>query len=192
MINKQDFKKIKDHMERYDEKNEEIIRDSRFIVKLSKLIINALHRNDLNSAEQNIIEINKKIRAMNKKTSKFSALRYSGSYKVALQEYVEAIAFYHYIKHKKLPSLKELEVEPEVFVAGTCDLTGELVRKAINSVTKENYRVAVEIKDFIENIYSQFLEINFKGELRRKFDSIKYDLKKLEDIVYELKVRDKI
>ena len=36
-------------------------------------------------------------------------------------------------------------------------------------------------------------KIDFKnGELRRKYDGIKYDIKKLDDLVFQLKMKDKI
>ncbi|MBN2367807.1 hypothetical protein JXC34_02220 [Candidatus Woesearchaeota archaeon] len=50
-----------------------------------------------------------------------------------------------------------------------------------------------EIKKFVETIYNEFLEFELRnGELRKKSDSIKYNLKKIEEILYELKLREKI
>jgi len=74
-----------------------------------------------------------------------------------------------------------------------CDLTGELVRRAINKAINEQYSESVEIRDVVAMIYENLMQFDFRnGELRRKFDSIKYDLKKLEDLVLELKLKDKI
>jgi len=76
---------------------------------------------------------------------------------------------------------------------GLCDLTGELVRKAVNDVIKKNFKQAMEIKDLVDEIYGEFLKFNLRNsELRRKSDQIKWNLKKLEDVVFELKLKGKI
>ena len=41
----------------------------------------------------------------------------------------------------------------------------------------------------ISAIYGRDLK---NGELRRKYDGIKYDVKKLDDLVFQLKMKDKI
>ena len=70
---------------------------------------------------------------------------------------------------------------------GLCDLTGELTRKAVNSAINGDYKGVKKIKELVENIYGQFIQLDIRdNELRRKFDSIKWDLKKLEDLVCEL------
>ena len=75
---------------------------------------------------------------------------------------------------------------------GLCDLCGELTRKAVNSVIAENYSLVLEIKDFITQLHEDLELFSLSGELRKKFDSIKYHLSKLEDIVLRLKLSDKI
>ena len=76
---------------------------------------------------------------------------------------------------------------------GLCDLSGELVRKAVNDVIKKNFKEAMIIKNLVEEIYGEFLELNLRNsELRRKSDQIKWSLKKLEDIVFELKVKGRL
>ena len=51
---------------------------------------------------------------------------------------------------------------------------------------------AKKIRDFVEELYGEMLKFNFRnGELRRKFDGIKYDLKKLEDLVLDLTLKQR-
>jgi len=74
-----------------------------------------------------------------------------------------------------------------------CDLTGELGRKAVHDVIKKNFSEAVIIKDIVDEIYGEFLKFNLRNsELRKKSDQIKWNLKKLEDIVFELKIKGRI
>jgi len=193
IINKDDIEKIKKYMVEHDEKNEQLIRKSRDVLKLSKHLINSIHRENETAADKFSVEINKEVAELKKMVDSQPGLTYSGSYKVAIQEYVEAVSFMEYVRNNKLPTTGQLDVGIEHYLLGICDLTGELVRKAINAVTKEDYQTAVKIRDFIDELYSFLIGIDFRNsELRRKFDSIKYDLKKLEDVVYELKLREKI
>ena len=187
------FQDIKEQMSLHEEKFEQVFSQSRKILKTSKKLINSVQRDDFEKAEENFNKINQEFVEIYDTANKDQKLLYSGPYKIAMQEYVEAIGFYELIKNGNLVSYNKLKVDAENYVMGICDLIGELVRWTINQVTKENYQAANKSKEITEEIYSNLLEIDFKnGEIRKKFDSIKYHLKKLEDITYELKLRDKI
>jgi len=193
MIDKSEFKEMETQIAGFDEKRDRIIKDSRNVLKLSKQIIYALHRSEIREAEKLIADIKKELESLKKHTEKHPELLFLPSYKVAVQEYVEAAAYFNWIKSKKLVTRKELGVDTESYLLGICDLTGELVRKAINSAIKQDYNTAFEIKEFVSELYGELLRFDFRNsELRRKFDSIKYDLKKLEDLVLELKLKEKI
>ena len=44
-----------------------------------------------------------------------------------------------------------------------------------------------KIKNFVEDVYGEFLKFDLRnGQLRKKSDSIKWNLKKLEEILYDL------
>jgi len=91
------------------------------------------------------------------------------------------------VTKKKIPTRKELGIDTESYLLGMCDLTGELVRKAVNSAIKRNFKEVLEIKELVSDIYSLFLEFDLRnGELRKKMDSIKYNLMKLEDLAYKV------
>ena len=192
MINPKYFDNIKEKIEKFDEQREILIKKTRDVIKLSKQIINSVHRNELEKAQTLIKQIQEKLVELNKITKEQPALHYSGSYKVAVQEYVDAITYFNIIKNKKLPTHDDLKVELEYYLLGVIDLTGELVRKAINSAIKKDYKTSIEIKDFISDLYTELLKLDLRNsELRRKFDSIKYDLNKLEDLVFQIKLKGK-
>jgi len=103
------------------------------------------------------------------------------------------LCYYHFIKNKKIPTASYLKVDNESYLMGLCDLTGELVRKAVNEVIKKNFKQAMDIKNLVEEIYGEFLEFNLRNsELRKKSDQIKWNLKKLEDVIFELKMKGRL
>ncbi len=184
MLNKQEFNKIMEDLARFDEEREASIIKSREVIRISKLIINSLHRNDLKDAALHVQEIKNKVKNLPKKDYDLSFVN------VAFQEYVEAMFYYSFIVEKKLPTRKELNIDTENYLLGMCDLTGELVRKAVNSAINGKYDEVAAIKDLVSEIYAAFLEFNLRnGELRKKMDSIKYNLMKLENLVYEIKLK---
>ncbi len=188
MLNKKEFGKIRKEIADFDIKRESLIQKSREIINLSKRIIYALHRNDIKSASSYVKEIKKKKKALN--TSVWLDTNIN---QTALQEYVEALCYYHFIKNKKIPTRALLKVDNESYLMGICDLTGELVRKAVNEVIKKNFKQATKIKDLVEEIYGEFLKFNLRNsELRKKSDQIKWSLKKLEDVVFELRTKGRL
>lgn len=192
LIDKKDLEKIRTQLATLDEQRESLIKKSRIIIRLSKKIIYAIHRNDPDSAEGNIKDIHLKLKEIEEIGKNNPKLTSCGCYKVAFQEYVEAIAFFEVMKKKKIPTNDRLKIDPEFYLLGITDLTGELVRKAINSAINSDFATAIELKNFVSELYGELMLFDFSnGELRKKFDSIKYDLKKLEELVINIKLRAK-
>ena len=70
-------------------------------------------------------------------------------------------------------------------------MTGELVRKAIFEAIHKNFDKAKQIKELVNDIYGEFLKLHLRnGELRKKSDSIKWNLKKLEEVMYDVSMRE--
>jgi predicted translin family RNA/ssDNA-binding protein len=193
MLNKTDFKNMQKELAAYDSQRELLIKKSRDVLKLSKQVIYAVHRGELGQAASLIKSIEKELSALNKITTHSTFLLSEGSYKIAVQEYVEAILYFHVVKNKKLPTHTQLNVKSNHYLLGLCDLTGEIVRKAVYLAGKDHFKDVIKFKDLVDQIYGELLKFDFREqELRRKFDSIKYDLKKLEDLVLDLKLKGKL
>ena len=175
-------------MHNLEVKREEVIQTSREVINLSKQIIYAAQRNDLKEADSAI----KKIKDGIKKLRKVNVIIDININAVAFQEYVEAIAFYEFVKNKNLPTRASLGVSGEEYLSGLCDLTGELVRKAIYEVIHKRFNEAEKIKELVDDIYGEFLKLNLRNsELRKKSDSIKWNLKKLEEVMYDISIKQK-
>ncbi|XP_068755000.1 translin-like [Montipora capricornis] len=81
-------------------------------------------------------------------------------------------------------------IDLEDFLTGLLLLANELSRFAVNSVTAADYRRPFRIAMFVAELDAGFRLLNFKNDfLRKKFDGLKYDLKKIEGVVYDLSIR---
>jgi len=181
------FDKIREELDKKENIREQLIINSRPILKNSKQAIYALHRDSFKESERLLSEAKKQISQFRKLDTDNS------SFGAALQEYAEAALYLNYVKNKKLASPQEIELDVENYLLGLCDLTGELSRRAVFCVVAEKYDEVKEIAEFVSEIYKEFLKFELRnGELRKKSDSIKWNLKKIEEILYDLKIRGKI
>lgn len=175
------FDKIRKELERLEDKREEAIKNSREIIKLSKQIIYSVHRDNMKKAREQIDEIKKKIKKLGNEAYETNIVG------VAFQEYAEAICYYEFVKNEKIPTFEELNIDVVSYLMGLCDLTGELTRKAVRDIIKKKFDEVIKIRDLIDDIHGEFLEFDLRNnELRRKSDSIKWNLKKIEDITLEI------
>ena len=63
-------------------------------------------------------------------------------------------------------------------------------RLAVNSVIAEDYNRPLVISRFVSELYAGFQLLNLKNDgLRKRFDGIKYDIKKIEEVVYDISIR---
>jgi predicted translin family RNA/ssDNA-binding protein len=185
-----DFSELKTFLDRFIAEREQVILTTRVIIKESKLAIYSVHRKEMKQAAVHIKTMEKELEKMMKLINGNPKLLATGSHKPAIQEYVEAKAYYQFMKDGTLPSYKEFDLDEEYYLMGICDLTGELVRQAVNSIIAGDSAQAEKIRAFVDKVYGQFLHLDLQnGELRKKFDSIKYDLKKLEELCLQVKLK---
>lgn len=186
MLDKNEFKKIREEMHRLDLKREEVIQTSREIINISKQVIYAVQRNEMKDSDSALKNIKNKV----KKLKKIDIITDTNINSVAFQEYVEAISFYEFVKNNKIPTRASLGVRAEDYLSGLCDLTGELVRKAVYDVIHKKFDEAEKIKELVHDIYGEFLKLHLRnGDLRKKSDSIKWNLKKLEEVMYDVSMK---
>jgi predicted translin family RNA/ssDNA-binding protein len=191
VLNKKDFEEMRKYMEAFDAQREKLIADSRVVLKSSKAAIYAAHRDDMKDADALLEEAKsniKKIDSLLKKDTHLSGS--TGAYDDALEEYSEAACYVHYLKTGKIPTAKQLGVDVEVYLSALGDVVGELVRKAVNSTIKGEYTTALEIKDFVNELYEELMLFDWRNTpVRKKFDAIKYGLEKLEDLSLKIKFK---
>ncbi len=189
MIDKADLAKIRKQLVAYTKKREEIIRVSRDIIRLSKIAISSIHRKELKEAETHLSHATTALKQMRRFASD-PKLVIVGAYSAAVQEYVEARTFLHFVKTKKLLPMRALKVDPEDYLMGLSDLTGELSRTAVLQTIAKHYHSVHLVRDFVAGIHDFFLTLDLgNSDLRRKYDAIKWNLKRIEDVMYDIEMK---
>ena len=83
-----------------------------------------------------------------------------------------------------------VHIPPMEFMLGLADLTGELMRLAINSVGGGNLELPFQLCSFLREMYDAFVSYgNVNKEFTRKVWTLKQSTQKVENACYTLQVR---
>ncbi|KAF8545399.1 putative Translin-1 [Trichophaea hybrida] len=87
----------------------------------------------------------------------------------------------------------QFHITIEEYLHAVITLVEELSRLMTNAVTQRDFKRPQLISTFVKDIHSSFQVLNLKNDsLRRRSDGLKYNVKKVEDICYDLIVRNLI
>lgn len=89
-----------------------------------------------------------------------------------------------------LKSEDAFHITVEDYLLALISTIEELARLAPNAVTLGDYARPPQISKFIKDVHAGFQLLNLKNDiLRRRADGVKYSVKKVEDVVYDLSLR---
>jgi len=225
------FKTFQIELDAKHDKHERLVKKSRDVTIESKRIIFLLHRVTSSGDNEEILqEAEKRLSALLKTSlseialelNKREVYQYLRAFTAGLQEFVEAVSFYHYLRNGNLISLEEVygpvfsvhaieviatdsekdkeDIRPHLglcdmltpvdYVLGICDLTGELMRKCINSVGTGDIDEPFKLSVILQSIYEALMVCgNHSKELKRKLFTLKCSLQKVENACYAIKIR---
>ncbi|XP_040214214.1 translin isoform X1 [Rana temporaria] len=130
--------------------------------------------------------------------------RFHDQWRFVLQRLVFQAAFLVYLESEQLVTReavctilgiesgreKGFHLDIEDYLSGVLNLASELSRLAVNSVTAGDYARPIRIATFINELDFGFRLLNLKNDsLRKRYDGLKYDVKKIEEVVYDLSIR---
>jgi len=142
------------------------------------------------------------------------AYLYIRAYSPGLQEYIEAVTFANYLRNGTLLSWTDIrkslsnlpskdsdtpdsssaiEVPLIDYLSGVADLTGELMRAAINSIAAGDQRRPQQICEFLTRLYGGFslfpASVSSSKDWSMKMRTFRQSLSKVENVCYVLKLR---
>ncbi|MGM5479944.1 MAG: translin family protein [Nanobdellota archaeon] len=187
---KKELSIIKESIDQSEKDREYIINSSRQIQQQSKRAIHSLHRDDFQTAKQLLSNAQQSLDDANTIIEQ-SQLQTVGSLSACMEEFVEAKAYYQFLNDQTIPTREQLGlsfiIPQEKYLLGLCDLPGELARKALLYATNEEFENITPIYAVIDELNELFLQFNFRsGEFRKKIESIKYQLHKVQQIRYDI------
>jgi len=191
MINEEGFLLMVEEMAAYDAEREKVIKQSRDIQKNAKQAIYSLHRGSLDVAQKQLATCEEVAESLSGIFAQNPDLKY-GSFSNSMEEYAEARIFKTFLDEGRLLGHIEISrVTRDEYLGGVLDFTGELNRYCIAKATVREVAEVRRCRDLVDALMALFLQFDFRnGSLRKKFDALKYTLKKMENTLYELSLTE--
>ncbi|XP_050226340.1 uncharacterized protein LOC126676225 [Mercurialis annua] len=127
--------------------------------------------------------------------------RYHGDWKSETQTVVSLLGFMHWLETGNLLLHNEAEeklglnssefgLDVEDYLIGICFMSNEMPRYVVNRVTAGDYDCPRKVLKFLTDLHAAFRMLNLRNDfLRKKFDGMKYDLRRVEEVYYDVKIR---
>src|SRR4030042_3944194 len=167
MINKKFIAKLKEDYQKHGGERRQIISLSNIVLHDSKRIIFALHRQEREKVKEKFVELEGVLNDLDKKFG-HNRIVSEGAYKAAAEEYVEAKMLYRVLAEKKIKPKEEVNLDADSYIGGICDLTGELLRYAVNEAAAGKYKEVDKFKKLIGDIMAEMVEFDMTGYQRNK------------------------
>lgn len=189
MLKKSYVEKLKKNLHEYALIRRDVIKNSDDALHHAKRVIFDLHRGDTKEAAEKLKLVESIMKDLVKRHKKNPEIQDEGVYAAALEEYVEASLFFQFIKTGEMGEVKGLDIPGEIYLAGLCDVPGELFRYAIRAATNHDMATVKKCSLAAEEIIGSLMEFNLTKYLRNKFDQAKQAAHKVEVVVYETTLR---
>ena len=178
------------------DRRDAIVKEGRDILREAKKIIFLCHDGKLSEARKRLSTLHRDVRATEAKFSRplfprgaLFPLYSEGSWCASVEEFLEAWFVYHFLTQKKIVEPTGLKPKAEVYVGALADSTGELVRLAVLMGAARD-AVALQLyRKLILQVVTFMLPLHLTSQSRQKFDQAKRNLKRVEEIIYEVKIR---
>ena len=189
MLDKKYFAKLRSVLLNYAEKRRELIKLSGDAQQKAKKSIFAFQRDDADGGHATLKESLAMLNTAAGIINSDERLSGEGSYRAALEEYIEADLFRQCVSGGEIGQAEGVEVEPDLYISGLCDVPGELYRYAIHSATAKKFDRVALCHELAEEIIAELVDMDLTGYNRQKFDQAKQALQKLEQVVYEVSMK---
>lgn len=189
MLDQKYIKQLREYLHGYARKRLQAVELSNQAIHHAKRAIFALHRDDKKGAKLKLRQAEALLFGIMEKDRKDLSVLGEGAYRAAVEEYVEAKLFFDFLLTGKIGKVPGLLVEPEAYIAGLCDVPGELYRYALKCATAGELETTRKCVVAAQEIMGELIEFNLTSYLRTKFDQAKQAVHKLEQVLYELSVR---
>ena len=179
---------IKERLDVYDKLREGVIKDSRDVQKLSKQAIFSIHRGNLGQSSKQLDEAISKAKVIMEIVNQHPLLR-NGAFSNSLEEWAEGAITLEWAKSGRVLSKQEVGngiLNNHEYVGALSDFTGEIGRMAVASASRRDIDAVRKVQQAGIAISQNLMQINTGGKFTKKVDAVNTNLRKVEDIVYDL------
>jgi translin len=136
--------------------------------------IRAVHRDEGALARQHLDEARQLVTSLRENLKNLPELFYAGYTQDALKEYAEAALVNALINNNDFPEPQDLMLEPATYLKGLAEAVGELRRRVLDMLLKDNPSEAGRLLGEMDDIYAILVTMDYPdaitGGLRRLTD----------------------
>lgn len=144
-------KGIERHLDEKEEVREYAIKTSRYLLRICRSAIHAIHRGQ--NPEESLKIMKETVEKMKKRMKKHPDVVSSNIVISAFQEVAEAFIFYSVLRKNEMPKLSSVDVPPAAYLLGASDAVGELRRCAQEFLKEDDLKSAEEVLQKMEMLY---------------------------------------
>jgi translin len=189
MLDARHFSETARRLTEYQSGRREALKLANDALAASKRAIFAMHRDDLDSAKRLLSEAEAGFAKVTAMAKERPGLDEEGACRAAREEYCEALLYLRWLESGDIGPVGGELVDDETYISGVSDLTGELQRRQVRQATEGKLEDVKKIKDDIEAVIAELLKMDLGGYLRNKFDQAKNNLRRAEDVLYDITLR---
>jgi translin len=156
------------------EERDRALAQARTLTRHCANAIRAIHRDENTLALEHLGEARYLVQALRENLVNLPDLFYAGYTQDALKEYAEAALVYSLINNSELPTHEDLLLEPATYLQGLAEAVGELRRRILDMLLKDNPSEAERLLREMDDIYAILVTMDYPdaitGGLRRLTD----------------------
>ncbi len=166
--------KIHQSFEVCTEQRDQALAQARTLTRHCANAIRAVHRDEHSLAQEHLGEARQLVQSLRDNLANLPELFYAGYTQDALKEYAEAALVYALINNNGFPSNEDLLLEPATYLQGLAEAVGELRRRVLDMLLKDNATEAGRLLGEMDDIYAILVTMDYPdaitGGLRRLTD----------------------
>lgn len=159
------------------------------VLREAKKNIHLLVHGRLSNISEKLRKLKNDVSALLKMVKQNPLLHHVSAIDDAIEEYVEFAILASFLEgDKNMAAASVKAVESEALIGGMADATGELVRIAR---AKMDEKEGEKIREHIISVYHHLLDLSISrnGKLRSKTEDVKRNLLRMEEILFDIKLR---
>lgn len=156
---------------------DEVLQQSRALIRLCSKAIRAGHRNAWDEAETLLAEADAIGRDMQGLLEPYPELYYAGYTQDALKELVEARVTLALISDRSLPAVDAAAIPLNTQLNGVCEAASELRRRCLDLLRREDFAEAERLLSAMDEVYEVLMSFGYPDAitrgLRRRVDQLR-------------------
>lgn len=169
--------KIHQALEARTQARDRALSSARQVTRHAAQAIRAIHREEHESAYEQIAQARELVGSMQKDLAVFPELYYAGYTQDAIKEFVEANITCALIENQPLPTPDDLKVECATYLNGLAEAAGELRRRCLDILRQGYSGEAERLLACMDDIYATLVTMDYPDAvtngLRRQTDLIR-------------------